>query len=79
MRHHTESNLQQAKIEWEFFYSITIKRTADRFYKAEINGQRIEKHERNNKILGYSIGNIDDAKTIFPTESELLKAVYDQA
>jgi len=61
-------------IEWQYFFGGSSGRSFDRFYKAEINGQRVEKHCSNTGVE-YSIGNIDEAKIKFKTEEELIKAV----
>jgi len=61
-------------IEWKYFFGGYSGMSFDRFYKAEINGQRVEKHASNIGVE-YSIGNIDEAKITYKTEEELIKAV----
>ena len=34
-------------IDWQYFFGGSSGRTFDRYYKAEINGQRVEKHGSN--------------------------------
>lgn len=61
------------KIEWVYFFGGSSKFTFDRYYKAEINGLRVEKHS-SNKGSTFSIGDIDKAKKRYQTESELVAA-----
>ena len=62
------------EIDWKYFFGGSCGRSYDRFYKAEINGKRVEKHASNRGVK-YAVGNIDNAKKKYKTESELLKAV----
>lgn len=61
------------KIEWQYFFGGSSKFTFDRYYKAEINGMRVEKHSTKKGSM-YSIGNMDKAKKKYKTESELITA-----
>lgn len=61
-------------IEWKYFFGGSSGRSYDRYYKAEINGVRVEKHACNRGVK-FSIGNIDIAKKKFKTETELLEAI----
>lgn len=61
-------------IEWKFFFGGSSENTFDRYYKAEINGQTVEKHSSHNGTE-YAIGNIDEAHIKYKTESELIKAI----
>lgn len=65
---------EKINIEWKYFFGGSSKNTFDRYYKAEINNIRIEKHASHNGIR-YAIGNIDEAKNIYKTEGELLNAL----
>ena len=60
-------------IDWQYFFGISATKSCSHFYKAIINGQRVEKHssKHGNK---YAIGNIDYAKVKYRTETELLEA-----
>ena len=60
-------------IQWQYFFGGGGGNTFDRYYKAEINGKRVEKHA-SNKGVKYAIGNIDEAKKKYNTEEELIKA-----
>lgn len=61
-------------INWQYFFggSSNNGRCFDRYYKAEINGVRVEKH-CNNRGTKYSVGNIDKAKVKYKNEAELLE------
>lgn len=48
-------------IDWKYFFGGSSGRTFDRYYKAEINDKRVEKHASNRGVK-YAIGNIDEAK-----------------
>jgi hypothetical protein len=61
-------------IDWQYFFGGSSGRTFDRYYKAEINGIRIEKHASHHGVK-YAIGNINEAKKKFKTEAELLEAL----
>jgi len=63
-------------INWQYFFggSSNNGRCFDRYYKAEINGVRVEKH-CNNRGTKYSVGNIDKAKVKYKNEAELLEAL----
>ena len=60
-------------IYWKYFFGGSSVLTYDRYYKAEINGKRVEKHVSNRGVK-YSIGNIDEAKEKYKTENELSDA-----
>lgn len=62
------------KIEWKYFFGGHCGKSFDRYYYAEINGVRIERH-RSNRGTRYAIGNIDKAKKKYKTEDHLLNAV----
>lgn len=62
------------EIEWKYFFGGHSGRTFDRYYYAEINGVRVEKHG-SNKGVKFSIGNMDKAKVKYKTEQELLAAM----
>lgn len=64
-------------IEWKYFFGGSSGRSFDRYYKAEINGVRVEKHG-SNRGTEYSIGNIDKAKKKYKSEEELLKALTNE-
>lgn len=66
--------MNEEKINWQYFFGGSSGRSFDRYYKAEVNGVLVERHS-NNKGSRYAIGNIDEAKKKFKTESELLKAL----
>ena len=65
-------------IDWKYFFGGSSGRTFDRYYEAEINGKRVEKHTSNSGVE-YSIGNMDKAKKKYKTEGELLAAVLESA
>lgn len=60
-------------IDWKYFFGGSSGRDFDRFYKAEINGMRVEKHATQSDVK-YAIGNIDEAKIKYKTENELIDA-----
>lgn len=64
------------EIKWKYFFGGHDNggRTFDRYYSAEINGVRVEKHASNRGVK-FSIGNIDKAKIKYKTEKELLAAL----
>lgn len=62
------------KIEWSYFFGGSSKFSFDRYYKADINGVRVEKHSTKKGSM-YSIGNMDKAKKKYKTEEELLTAL----
>lgn len=60
--------------DWKYFFGGGKLPNQEHYYKAYINGQRVEKHT----FLGgvkYSIGNMDEAKIKYKTEKELFQAV----
>lgn len=65
------------EIDWKYFFGGRGKRTFYRYYKSEINGKRVEKHA-SNRGVEYSIGNMDEAKVKYKTESELLDAIINR-
>ena len=62
-------------IDWEYFFGGSSGRCFDRYYKAEINGKRVEKHASNRGVK-FAIGNIDKAKKKFKTELELSESCF---
>jgi hypothetical protein len=62
------------KIDWKYFFGGGGSKTFDRYYKAEINGVRVERHD-SNRGREYSIGNMDEAKKKYKNEKDLLKAI----
>jgi hypothetical protein len=65
---------KEIEIDWKYFFGGSGDGSFDRYYKAEINGVRVEKHA-SNRSTKYAIGNIDKAKKKFKTEVELLNAI----
>ena len=68
-------------ISWEYFFggSSNWGKRFDRYYKAEVNGIRVERHDSNGRGgKRYCIGNMDKAKQIYKSEAELLKAVRNE-
>lgn len=61
-------------IEWQYFFGGHGGKRFDRYYKAEINGHRVERHD-SNRGRKYSIGNMDHAKEKFNSEEELMNAI----
>lgn len=70
-----QTTISGSGIDWKYFFGGSGGRTFDHYYKAEINGKRVEKHESNRGIK-YSIGNIDEAKKKYKTEKELSEACF---
>jgi hypothetical protein len=70
-----ESNMmnQTPSVNWQYFFGASNGRSSNRYYKAEINGMRVEKHSSSRGVK-YAIGNIDEAKTKYKTEKELIDA-----
>lgn len=64
------------QINWQYFFGGHGKagKTYWRYYKAEIDGQRVEKCASNTGVK-YSIGNMDEAKEKYKTEEELIESV----
>jgi hypothetical protein len=60
-------------VNWQYFFGASNGRSSNRYYKAEINGMRVEKHSSSRGVK-YAIGNIDEAKTKYKTEKELIDA-----
>lgn len=67
----------KTEIKWQYFFGGSSGQTFDRYYKAEINGVRVEKHA-DNKGSRYAIGNIDEEKKKYRTESDLIAALNAQ-
>ena len=65
------------KIDWQYFFGGGTIPHQQHYYKAEINGIRVEKHTFRGGVE-YSIGNMDEAKIKFKTEEELLKAIENE-
>ena len=61
-------------IIWKYFFGGHGGKSFDRYYKSEVNGQRVEKHASNSGVE-YSIGNMDEDKVKYKTESELIEAL----
>jgi len=70
-----QQNVSGSGIDWRYFFGGSSGRTFDRYYKAEINGKRVEKHASNRGVK-YAIGNIDEAKKKYKTEKELWEACF---
>lgn len=64
-------------IKWKYFFGGGIIGQQHHFYKSEINGVRVEKRVSPRGTV-YSIGNIDEAKKRFKTESDLLQDLKQQ-
>jgi hypothetical protein len=65
------------KINWKYFFGGSCGKSFDRYYYAEINGQRVEKHG-SNRGVEYAVGNIDEAKKKYKTEEQLLNSLKQQ-
>lgn len=63
------------KIEWELFFSGGNSSVYQCYYKAEIDGVRVEKMTHTKAADRFSIGNMDYAKKKYKSETELLKAL----
>jgi hypothetical protein len=65
------SSFGEEVIKWTYFFGGS----SCRYYKSEINGNRVEKYTTR---LGnrFSIGNIDEAKKKYKTQDELLEACF---
>lgn len=61
-------------LQWTYFFGGCSGNTFDRYYKAEIDGIRVEKHA-NNRSVKFAVGNIDEAKKKFKTEKELIEFI----
>jgi hypothetical protein len=61
-------------VKWEYFFGAKRGKKFDRYYEAVINGVKVERHDCN---IGrtYSIGNMDQAKVLYKTEEELIRAI----
>ena len=70
-----KTDVSGSGIDWQYFFVGSSGRCYDRYYKAEINGKRVEKHASNRGVK-YSIGNIDEAKKKYKTETELSEACF---
>lgn len=70
-----QHNVSGSGIDWKYFFGGSSGRTFDRYYKAEINGKRVEKHASNRGVK-YAIGNIDEANKKYKTEKELSEACF---
>lgn len=62
------------KIDWDYFFGGSHEGGFDRYYQANIDGVRVEKHATRNSVR-FSIGNMDKAKVKFKTEQELINAI----
>ena len=74
-QHDAKLPVSGSGIDWQYFFGGSSGRTYDRYYKAEINGKRVEKHASNRGVK-YAIGNIDEAKKKYKTEKELSEACF---
>lgn len=61
-------------IQWQYFFGGHSGKSYTRYYKAFINGIRVEKCNTNTKTQ-YCIGNFDHAEKKYTTEDALLKAL----
>lgn len=66
------------EIDWKYFFGGSGGKTFDRYYKADINGVRVEKHS-SNKGTRYSIGNMDKAKQTYESEEKLSEALNNKS
>lgn len=69
---------KQISISWKYFFGGHGDKSFDRFYKADINGVRVEKHASNGGVF-YAIGNISKAKKKYKSETELIKAIMNSS
>lgn len=65
------------EIKWQYFFGGHGEKYFSRYYKADIDGIRVERHD-SNRHTKYSIGNMDYAKIKYNTEAELIAAVKKQ-
>ena len=63
-----KTDVSGSGIDWKYFFGGSSGRTFDRYYK-------VEKHASNRGVK-YSIGNIDEAKKKYKTETELSEACF---
>ena len=63
------------QINWEKFFSGGSQSHYQSYYKAEINGVRVEKMTSTKMSDRFSIGNMDNAKTKYKSEKDLLEAL----
>jgi hypothetical protein len=61
-------------ISWQYFFGGGKIPHQEHYYKATVNGFRVEKHTFRGGVE-YSVGNMDDAKCKYKTEKELLDAI----
>ncbi len=61
-------------IKWQYFFGGSDGKFFDRYYKSEIDGQRVEKHA-SNRGSKYCIGEMSDDVTLYDSEDELIKAL----
>ena len=66
------------KIEWELFFGGGNSTTYQCYYKAEINGVRVEKMTHTKAADRFSIGNMDYAKKKYKSEKDLLEALEEK-
>ena len=69
-----QANVSGSGIDWKYFFGGSSGRTFDRYYKAEINGKRVEKHASNRGVK-FAIGNIDEAKEKYVSIASLESAI----
>jgi len=60
-------------IDWKYFFGGSAGKSYFRYYKAEINGIRVEKYCSSHSPR-YCIGNMDNAKKKYKKEEELINA-----
>jgi hypothetical protein len=66
--------MKTEQIKWEYFFGGGTMPNQEHYYRAVINGIRVEKHTFRGGVE-YSIGNMDEAKIKYKTEKELLEAI----
>lgn len=65
--------MKKIEIEWKYFFGYSVRGKATRYYKAEVNGLRVERCCRPTKTV-YSVGNMDNAVETYKTEELLIAA-----
>lgn len=71
------SSSAQLSIEWTYFFGGGKSPYQEHYYKAEINGLRVEKHTFRGGVE-FSIGNMDEAEVKYKTEQQLIEAAWKQ-
>lgn len=62
------------KINWVRFYEYRNAIGRNQFFRAEIDGTRVEKQDSNGDVT-YAIGSIEEAEKPFTTEEQLMAAL----